>query len=255
MPEPMTRHLTDEELLLDFYDEGTAVDRTRVRTHLEHCEQCRALDQELRCGADGSRHRADHRAAERLRARDVGADRAASARSADVAHPLERDDAATGRRRQHRHSRGGSVHRWSGVGAADIPRPQGASMRPDSERTTASRRGRGPPRTFATGARGTGERRLPDRSPDRGRSGSRGDLVAAGRLSPVGGTTGDSEIGGLLEDLERVLVEVANGPADIAPEELTRLRQRIDDQDLVFRVRVVAREIKETGMVDEETDG
>ena len=25
------RHLTDEELLLDFYDEGTAVDRTRVR--------------------------------------------------------------------------------------------------------------------------------------------------------------------------------------------------------------------------------
>ena len=44
----MMRHLTDEELLLDFYDEGTAVDRTRVRTHLEQCEQCRALDEELR---------------------------------------------------------------------------------------------------------------------------------------------------------------------------------------------------------------
>jgi hypothetical protein len=25
LPEPLTRHLTDEELLLDFYDEGTAV--------------------------------------------------------------------------------------------------------------------------------------------------------------------------------------------------------------------------------------
>jgi len=42
-------------------------------------------------------------------------------------------------------------------------------------------------------------------------------------------------------------VEVANGPADEAPEELARLRQRIDDQDLVFRVRVVAREMKERG--------
>ena len=58
---------------------------------------------------------------------------------------------------------------------------------------------------------------------------------------------GDSEIGGLLEDLERVLVEVANGPADIAPEDMARLRQRIDDQDLMFRVRVVAREMKERG--------
>ena len=74
------------------------------------------------------------------------------------------------------------------------------------------------------------------------------DLVAAGRLYRRSAEQlGDSEIGRLLEDLERVLVEVANGPADIAPEDLTRLRQRIDDQDLVFRVRVVAREIKERG--------
>jgi hypothetical protein len=35
----MMRHLTDEELLLDFYAEGTADDRAGVRTHLEHCEQ------------------------------------------------------------------------------------------------------------------------------------------------------------------------------------------------------------------------
>ena len=54
-------------------------------------------------------------------------------------------------------------------------------------------------------------------------------------------------VAGQLEDLERVLVEVANGPTDIAPEDLTRLRQRIDDQDLVFRVRVVAREMRERG--------
>jgi len=74
------------------------------------------------------------------------------------------------------------------------------------------------------------------------------DLVAAGRLYRRSAEqVGDAEIGGLLEDLERVLVEVANVPADIAPEEIARLRQRIDDQDLVFRVRVVAREMNERG--------
>jgi len=74
------------------------------------------------------------------------------------------------------------------------------------------------------------------------------DLVAAGRLYRRSAEqVGDAEIGNLLEDLERVLVEVANGPADAAPEELARLRQRIDDQDLVFRVRVVARQMNEQG--------
>ncbi len=74
------------------------------------------------------------------------------------------------------------------------------------------------------------------------------DLVAAGRLYRRSALqVGDAEIGMLLEDLERVLVEVANGPADIAPEELNRLRRRIDDQDLMFRVRVVAAEIRERG--------
>ena len=74
------------------------------------------------------------------------------------------------------------------------------------------------------------------------------DLVAAGRLYRRSAEqVGDAEIGYLLEDLERVLVEVANGPAESAPDELGRLRQRIDDQDLVFRVRVVASEIKERG--------
>jgi len=70
------------------------------------------------------------------------------------------------------------------------------------------------------------------------------DLVAAGRLYRRSAEQiGDSEIGGLLEDLERVLVEVANGPADMSATDLARLRRRIEDRDLLFRVRVVAREM------------
>jgi hypothetical protein len=44
----MTHHLTDEDLLLDFYGESAAADRTRIRRHLEECDECRALDRELR---------------------------------------------------------------------------------------------------------------------------------------------------------------------------------------------------------------
>jgi hypothetical protein len=81
------------------------------------------------------------------------------------------------------------------------------------------------------------------------------DLVASGRLYRRSAEEiGDSEIGTLLEDIERVLVEVANGPVDISPGELARLRQRIDEQDLVFRVRVVAREIRETDRYEQRWD-
>jgi hypothetical protein len=43
-----TSHLTDEELLLDYYGEATAAERARVEVHLEECEDCRSLDAELR---------------------------------------------------------------------------------------------------------------------------------------------------------------------------------------------------------------
>jgi hypothetical protein len=70
------------------------------------------------------------------------------------------------------------------------------------------------------------------------------DLVAAGRLYRRSAEEiGDEDVGVLLEDLERVLVEVANAPGS-DPDELDRLRQRISGQDLVFRLRVAAREFR-----------
>lgn len=44
----------------------------------------------------------------------------------------------------------------------------------------------------------------------------------------------------VLDDLERVLAEMANAPADSDASHYEALRQRIDDQDLLFKVRVLA---------------
>jgi hypothetical protein len=247
LPQPMTRHLTDEELLLDFYGESTAADRTRVQDHLEQCGECRALDRELRAV---------------LTAVDTapvteppsGFEREMWARIEPLL-PVRR----TGRTR------------WDGLMprlavAASIALLMVAAF-------TAGRVWQRPAAESSQGAaddRAVSERLLRaevedhlERSqrvlaelvnadyevggPIAGDRARAADLVASGRLYRRSAEQiGDSEIGSLLEDIERVLVEVANGPADISPVELARLRQRIDEQDLVFRVRVVAREIRET---------
>jgi hypothetical protein len=246
VPEPMRGHLTDEELLLDFYGEGTTSDRTRVRAHLEQCSQCRALDDELRAVL-------------------VAVETA----------PIDEPPGGFEREMWARIEPLLPVHqtwrsRWSGMGprvavAATIAalvvaafaagrmwdRPTAAPDRTLDDQSMSERLLRAEVERhlersqrmlvelvnadYASGALLTA---------DQARA---GDLVAAGRLYRRSAEQiGDAEIGGLLEDLERILVEVANAPPDISPGELARLRQRIDNQDLLFRVRVVAREMEET---------
>ena len=71
------------------------------------------------------------------------------------------------------------------------------------------------------------------------------DLVAAGRVyRRSADDLGDMATSELLADLERVLLDVANGSTEPTPREVRDLRERIDDQDLVFRLRVVAAELR-----------
>ena len=248
MPEPMTRHLTDEELLLDFYDEGSAIDRARVRTHLEQCEQCRALDEELR----GVLTAVDTAP---ISEPPSGFEREMWARIEPLL-PVQH----TWRTRWNWMMPRLAVAASIGILVVAAftagrvwERPQSAGSEPVAVEESMNERL----------LRAEVEDHL-ERSqlvlvelvnadydvggPIPGDRARAADLVAAGRLYRRSAEqVGDTEIGRLLEDLERVLVEVANGPTDIAPEDLTRLRQRIDDQDLVFRVRVVAREMRERG--------
>ena len=51
-------------------------------------------------------------------------------------------------------------------------------------------------------------------------------------------SVGDDEAVGVLEDLERILLEVAHSPAKVTAEELVEIRNRIRQQVIMFRVKV-----------------
>jgi len=64
------------------------------------------------------------------------------------------------------------------------------------------------------------------------------DLVASGRLyRATAEQTGHRALAAMLEDLEPVLVEVARGPAQVDRATVRSLRERIDDEGLLFKVR------------------
>jgi hypothetical protein len=65
------------------------------------------------------------------------------------------------------------------------------------------------------------------------------DLVSENRLYRQSAVdAGEAQMVSVLEDLERVLLEVAHAPERADGEELQRLRTRLDTQDLLFKVRV-----------------
>ncbi|HEX6164158.1 MAG TPA: hypothetical protein VFZ31_12380 [Vicinamibacterales bacterium] len=79
------------------------------------------------------------------------------------------------------------------------------------------------------------------------------DLVAANRLIRQSAMqSGDAQIVDILEDLERVLLEVANAPADVTSNDLTDLQSRITREDLLFRLRVIASEMRQRQLQDRE---
>lgn len=72
------------------------------------------------------------------------------------------------------------------------------------------------------------------------------ELVAANRLyRQTASATGDVAVGQLLDELERLLVELAASPDHLPTEDMERVRQRIGAKDLLFKVRVVSNALKE----------
>jgi hypothetical protein len=54
---------------------------------------------------------------------------------------------------------------------------------------------------------------------------------------------GDPQVARLLDQLGRVLAEIANGPAEVSPEDLQQVRHAIQSEGLLFKVRVVGSEV------------
>lgn len=71
------------------------------------------------------------------------------------------------------------------------------------------------------------------------------DLVAGSRLLRQSAASGaETPVAGVLEELERVLIEIANGGDDVAAADLEALRTRIESRGVLFRLRVVGAEVR-----------
>jgi hypothetical protein len=56
---------------------------------------------------------------------------------------------------------------------------------------------------------------------------------------------GDTGLANVLDELERVLLDVAHSPQTVSPARFKTIRQRIDDDGLLFKVRVLAKQIQD----------
>lgn len=71
------------------------------------------------------------------------------------------------------------------------------------------------------------------------------DLVSTNRvIRQSAAAAGDDVMEGLLDDLERVLIEVANGGGDDTATELEMLKTRIESRGILFRLRVVTSDVR-----------
>ena len=78
------------------------------------------------------------------------------------------------------------------------------------------------------------------------------DLVESNRLFRQTATlAGDTATASVLEDLERVLIEVANSPSEMSRRELQRLQQEIEKRGILFKVKVFASQVQEREKKDQ----
>jgi hypothetical protein len=56
---------------------------------------------------------------------------------------------------------------------------------------------------------------------------------------------GDAGLANVLDDLERVLLDVAHSPSEVTPKQLEAIRQKIEARGILFEVRVVGKELQQ----------
>jgi hypothetical protein len=56
---------------------------------------------------------------------------------------------------------------------------------------------------------------------------------------------GDTALASVLDELERVLLDVAHSPDNVTPAQLEKIRQKIEAQGILFKVRVVSKDLQQ----------
>ena len=71
------------------------------------------------------------------------------------------------------------------------------------------------------------------------------DLVSESRLyRQTAEHTGDSAVAGVLEELDRVLLDITHAPSRISPGELESMRQRLEAEGILFKIRVMGSNVR-----------
>lgn len=71
------------------------------------------------------------------------------------------------------------------------------------------------------------------------------DLLESNRLyRQTAASSGDTATAALLEDLERVLLEIAHSPSAVSAKQLDQLRREIEDRGILFKVKVFGSQVE-----------
>jgi hypothetical protein len=72
------------------------------------------------------------------------------------------------------------------------------------------------------------------------------DLVSEARLyRQTAAHTGDTKVAGLLDDLDRVLIDISHAPSELSPADLERLHKRFEAQAILFKIRVLGANVRQ----------
>jgi hypothetical protein len=70
-------------------------------------------------------------------------------------------------------------------------------------------------------------------------------LVSESRLyRQTAAHTGNSAVASVLDDLDRVLLEISHAPSHISPGDLEKLRQRLEAEGILFKIRVLGSNVR-----------
>ena len=72
------------------------------------------------------------------------------------------------------------------------------------------------------------------------------DLLESNRLyRQTAASTGDVATASMLEELERVLLEIAHSPSAVSEKQLDELRKEIEDRGILFKVKVFGTQVEQ----------
>lgn len=250
----MNTHLSEDELILHYYGEVGRADEPRVEAHLASCADCRLANQQLRRVMTLVDSAAPAEA-------PPGFERSAWARLEPVLEPKRRGWFVW----VPQFALGGGV---AALVLVAFMAGRFSGGEPSGVTTTASPVADAAPGRVLQAEVGDHLDRtqmmlveLANADTDHadvlaGEQGRAVDLVAVNRLIRQSAEqSGDVVIADVLEDLERVLLEIANSPADASSNELTDLQTRITDEDLLFRLRVIASEMRRRTTLNDREAG